>query len=120
MVLVTIVTVVGAMNAAVDDLVSVMMSALRREPMQTMTQDCDAAVGGNQQYRHELSGSGVVMELANAVRGRAKNVYSRPALAHAASELLGQEYGECGYYARAFGSARFLTNGTPAADGNAK
>jgi hypothetical protein len=24
--------------------------------MQTMTQDCDAAVGGNQQNRHELSG----------------------------------------------------------------
>ena len=57
MVVVTIVTVVGAMNAAVDNLVSVMMSALRREPMQTMTQDCDAAVGGNQQNCHELSGS---------------------------------------------------------------
>ncbi len=57
MVVVTIVTVVGAVNAAVDDLVSVMMSALRREPMQTMTQDCNAAVDGNQQNGHELSGS---------------------------------------------------------------
>jgi hypothetical protein len=56
-VMVAIVMMLGAVNAAVDDLVSVMMSVLGSEPMQTMAQDCDAAVGGNQQNRHELSGS---------------------------------------------------------------
>jgi hypothetical protein len=55
-VVVAVVMMLGAMNAAVDDLVTVMMSTLGREPMQTMTQDCDATVGGNQRNRHELSG----------------------------------------------------------------
>jgi hypothetical protein len=56
MVVVAVVMMLGAMNAAVDDLVTVMMSTLGRKPMQTMPQNCDAAVGGNQQNRHELSG----------------------------------------------------------------
>jgi hypothetical protein len=55
-VVIAVVMVLGAMNAAADDLVSVMMSALRREPMQALTENCYAAVGGNQQNRHELSG----------------------------------------------------------------
>jgi hypothetical protein len=57
MMVVATVMMFGAMNAAADDLVSVMMSAMGREPMQTMTQDCDASVGSNQQKRHELSGN---------------------------------------------------------------